>query len=90
VKLAENSPDLGRALPIEKVRAKLMAQYGYGYVLLESNCLFRIAIGRSLLFTLLLYGAETEDETFLFAYYANVRCAVFRVGDVIAVSSIID
>jgi len=89
--LAESCPNLGRALPIEKIRAKLMKHEDYGYVFLEdfSRAFPQVAVSRSLLVAF-LEAAKDEDTTFLFAYYDDKRSIVCRVGDVIAILSVID
>jgi len=89
--LAESCPDLGRALPIEKIRAKLLKHEDYGYVFLEdfSRAFPQIAVSRSLLVAF-LEAAKDEDTTFLFAYYEDKRSIVCRAGDVIAILSVID
>jgi hypothetical protein len=89
--LAESCPDLGRALPIEKIRAKLLKHEDYGYVFLEdfSRAFPQVAVSRSLLVAF-LEAAKDEDATFLFAYYDDKRSIVCRAGDVIAILSAID
>ena len=89
--LAESCPNLWRALPIEKIRAKLLKHEDYGYVFLEdfSRAFPQVAVSRSLLVAF-LEAAKSEDTTFLFAYYEDKRSIVCRVGDVIAILSVID
>ena len=89
--LAESCPNLGRALPIEKIRAKLLKHEDYGYVFLEDflRAFPQVAVSRSLLVAF-LEAAKDEDTTFLFAYYDDKRCIVCRAGGVIAILSVID
>jgi len=89
--LAESCPNLGRALPIEKIRAKLLKYEDDGYVFLEdfSRAFPQVAVSRSLLVAF-LEAAKSEDTTFLFAYYDDKRSIVCRAGDVIAILSVID
>jgi len=89
--LAESCPNLGRALPIEKIRAKLLKHEDYGYVFLEDflRAFPQVAVSRSLLVAF-LEAAKGEDTTFLFAYYDDKRSIVCRAGDVIAILSVID
>jgi hypothetical protein len=89
--LAESCPNLGRALPIEKIRAKLLKHEDYGYVFLEdfSRAFPQVAVSRSLLVAF-LEAAKSEDTTFLFAYYEDKRSIVCRFDDVIAILSVID